>query len=109
MQRLLVLLFLSAVLLSCKKDGEDFKLKLFYVAPQKGSYVTWFGTTTESIMVKEKATDTYVVLGQDIEGFAYEEGFSYRVEVIEYTLKDPPQDASDKRYVLKRIISKQIE
>jgi hypothetical protein len=106
MQKLFILLLLSAVFIACRKDVDDFKLKVFYVAPQKGSYITWYGATAYSIMVKEKPDEEYVILGQEIEGFDHVAGFEYKLEVKEYTLKNPPADASDKRYILKRIISK---
>jgi hypothetical protein len=96
---LLIVLFVSA----CKKD---FDTKTFIVASQRATYTNWSGQSVTSIQVKENPSDPFRILGQEIEGFNYEEGFEYTILVKEYVLEDPPMDASNLRYVLKRIKSK---
>jgi hypothetical protein len=57
--------------------------------------------------VKEGSSAQWRGFSEAIEGFNYEVGFEYVIEVKVYDIKNPPADASSKRYVLKRIISKQ--
>ena len=105
MRVLFSFLFICFSLLACTK--EEFAKKTFIVADHKGDFITWTGQPVKSLLVKENENESFRALGQDIEGFSYEQGFQYLIEVKEYTLDPVPADASDKRYVLKRIISKQ--
>lgn len=104
MKTLLTVLLIGCIAAGCNKD---FETKTFIVASQLATYTNWAGQTVTSIQVKENPTDPFRILGQEIEGFNYEPGFEYRISVKEYVLSDPPQDASNLRYVLKKIISKQ--
>ena len=47
---------------------------------------------------------TYHYFG--IEGFAYEEGFEYKLTVRREKIKNPPADGSSIRYVLVKVIEK---
>ncbi|MEK6917488.1 MAG: DUF4377 domain-containing protein [Nanoarchaeota archaeon] len=44
-----------------------------------------------------------------IDGFDYEEGYSYVLEVKITKIKNPPADASSSRYDLVKVISKEAE
>jgi hypothetical protein len=46
------------------------------------------------------------LLYNHIEGFTYEWGYIYDIIAEEYALSDPPQDASSRRLVLKRVTGK---
>ena len=106
MKSLSLVLFFSSLFVACKKE-DDAAIKTFIVASQKGTYTGIFGQQMTSIMVKEQASAPFRPLGQGIEGFDYQEGFEYVVLVYEVLIPDPPQDGSNVRYVLKKIISKQ--
>jgi hypothetical protein len=106
MKPLLTIFLISLLTIGCKKD-KDFVTKTFIVASHKITYTNFFGQTVSNIQVKENPADPFRVLGQLIEGFNYEEGFEYTILVKEYTLPDPPADASNLRYVLTRILNKQ--
>jgi hypothetical protein len=43
-----------------------------------------------------------------IEGFAYQWGHQYRLEIAEYIISDPPQDGSSRRYELRRILEDEL-
>ena len=93
-------------MVDCKKD-KGFTTKTFIVASHRITYTNLFGQTASSLQVKENPADPFRILGQEIEGFNYNEGFEYRILVKEYILVNPPADASNLRYVLIKIISKQ--
>ena len=104
MKTLLVILLIGWMATGCKKD---FETRTFIVASQLATYTNWAGQTVTSIQVKENPTDPFRILGQEIEGFNYEPGFEFTILVKEYVLANPPWDASNLRYVLKKIVSKQ--
>ncbi len=52
-------------------------------------------------------TDTWSYLYGDIEGFSYELGYVYDLEVEEVLVANPPADGSSVRYVLKQLIAKE--
>lgn len=43
-----------------------------------------------------------------IEGFAYQWGHSYRLEIAEYIVTNPPADGPNRRYVMRRIVEDQV-
>jgi hypothetical protein len=95
------LLFVCA-LISCKKERlED---KTLIVADHK---VDCTGAGPQRcFLIREHESQQWEFFYNAIEGFDYEEGFEYLIEVKVFKISNPPQDASDRRYVLKRIISK---
>lgn len=97
---------MSFLLVDCKKDN-GFTTKAFIVAPHRITYTNLFGQTVSGLQVKENPADPFKAFGQEIEGFHYEEGFEFRILVKEYTIANPAADATNLRYVLLRIISKQ--
>ena len=52
-------------------------------------------------------TDNWTNFYNTIEGFSYELGNTYLLQVEKETIKNPPQDASSVKYVLKEVIEKQ--
>lgn len=44
----------------------------------------------------------------EIEGFKYQEGFEYALEVVVEKTENPPADASSIRYKLIKIVSKKV-
>ena len=97
-----ILLILLAF--SCTK--QEFETKILMVAAQRTTCATWFTQQQPCLQVKENENEPYRGFSFDIQGFNYVEGFEYIIEVKEYDIKNPPADGPDKRYVLRRIISK---
>ena len=104
MKKLLLILSISYIFFSCKKEKTE--TKIFIVAAQKTICTPIYGTPHPCLQVKESGNDPFRGFGENIEGFVYEVGFEYVIEVKIYDIENPPADASSKRYVLLRIISK---
>ncbi len=90
---------------SCRKDegGTDIKM---IVASEERIGPNWDGGERSFMMVKEGSSTQWRHFDDGIEGFAYELGYEYVLWVTAYPVKDPPQDASSIRYVLKEMVSK---
>jgi heat shock protein HslJ len=58
------------------------------------------------MLVKENHEDEWTYFYNQIEGFKYEEGFTYELLVNEIPVPNPAADASSLRYELKNIVSK---
>ncbi len=82
-------------------EGE---LKTIYVGPK---LVDCVGVGPQKCMqVKEDPQDEYSLFYDQIEGFEYEEGFEYQLQVLEEQVEDAPADASSLRWVLVSVDSK---
>ena len=57
--------------------------------------------------VRFGADEEWTFFYDQIEGFTYEEGYNYTLSVRTFSVDNPPADASSKRYVLDRVISKE--
>jgi hypothetical protein len=76
----------------------------------------WIGAETRTctgvvemqcMLYKENKNQTeWFNFYDNIEGFAYEKGYLYELEVKVEDIKNPPADASSKRYTLVRVVSK---
>lgn len=104
MRSVLFGLILSLFFFSCKK--EDFTQLVFTVAAQKQTYTSFGGGQVTAISVKHEGSQGFYPLPQGIEGFEHEDGFEYVLSVKEYIIANPPADASNRRYVLIKILSK---
>ena len=58
------------------------------------------------MLVKENPEDEWTFFYDQIEGFEYEEGYTYELLVNQIPVENPAADASSIRYKLKNIISK---
>ena len=58
------------------------------------------------MLVKENPEDDWTYFYDQIEGFQYEEGFTYELLVDIIPVKNPAADASSLKYELKNVISK---
>ncbi len=67
------------------------------VAPQK------------CMLYKESITDDWSFFYDTIEGFDYEEGYAYELEIEVSQLENPPADGSSLHYSLVKVISKEKE
>ncbi len=78
---------------------------IFYVADTKGDcYGVGKGLC---LQVKEKTDEPYSLFYSGIEGFSYEEGYHYKLEVMRVKKERPPADGSVYNYYLINIISKE--
>ena len=73
-----------------------------YVAPKK---VDCSGVAAQKCyLVRSGPADNWIMHYQDIAGFDYELGFSYRIKVKREKIKNPPADGSTFRYVLVEVL-----
>lgn len=93
----LLLLFLSSFAFSQRM--------IFYVADTKGDcYGVGKGLC---LQIKEKPDEPYALFYSGIEGFSYEEGYHYKLEVMRVKKERLPADGSAYNYYLIHIISKE--
>lgn len=106
MNRLIVslLLVVLTVLTSCKKDDPvsdvitmqvaDHRQDCMGVAPQK------------CLLVKTEGDADWTLFYDGIEGFTYEEGYTYRLLIKRVPVANPPADGSSIRYTLVQMLDK---
>jgi heat shock protein HslJ len=59
------------------------------------------------LQYKNEPAENWKLLYQPIEGFNYQEGYLYTLRVKAKKVKNPPADAGNLRYILKKEVSKQ--
>lgn len=79
-------------------------METFTIASQRGDCVGV--APMECLIVKRDGQTNWEYLYQEIEGFNYEPGYEYVVEVIKETLENPAADQSSIRYILEEVKSK---
>ena len=78
---------------------------IFYVADTMGDcYGVGKGLC---LQIKEKPDEPYALFYSGIEGFSYEEGYHYKLEVMRVKKERPPADGGVYNYYLINIISKE--
>jgi heat shock protein HslJ len=91
------------MIMACNSNTEV-QSKMLIVADHLENCV---GVGPQSCMlVKENPDDEWTYFYDQIEGFKYEEGYTYELLVNEIPVPNPAADASSLRYELKNIISK---
>lgn len=102
MKKLIGLLFLLPLLFaSCASNKATVKM---VVASQKGDCV---GVVPQKCLLVKKGGDTnWTFFYNQIEGFDYEEGYEYVLEVKEEKVENVPADASSLKYILVKEVSK---
>lgn len=89
---------LSLFLSSCEKN------QTLFVADH---YVDCEGVVPQKcLLVKENETDDWIHFKDTIDGFSYEEGYTYQLKVRITKVKHPQADASSLKYTLVKVISK---
>ena len=78
--------------------------KTLFIAPQLAD-CTGVGPQ-KCMLIKEGLEDEWTYFYDQIEGFKYEEGFTYELLVNEIQVPNPAADASSIRYELNNIVSK---
>ena len=105
-------------LVSCSSDNDTadkVEQVTVYVSAETGIYYDLFDAERqhpiEGMKIQEKGTTRWeCVHFATITGFTYEKGYEYELLVKKTTLTNPPQDSSNIRYELIRIVSqKKIE
>lgn len=103
-------------LASCSSDDDNedkVEQVTLYVSAETGTYYDLFDAKEEHPMegmqIQEKGETRWrCVSFLTIKGFTYERGNEYELLVKKTTLADPPQDSSNIRYELIRIVSQKM-
>lgn len=80
-------------------------VKVLYVASTLDECVG--AAPKKCLMVKEEEDAPWELMYQDIEGFDYQEGYEYKIEVKREEVSNPAADAPSIKYVLVNEISKE--
>ncbi len=101
-----------ACLASCLNDSEADKVEdiTMYVSDETGFYYSLFDDNRENaiegMLIREKGQSHWDCVAFDtVKDFTYQKGKSYVLKVRKTTLIDPPQDGSNIRYELIKIIT----
>jgi len=97
---LLTLITLSSfTLMGCKKTE---------TVLIKSNLVICEGVSTQKCMQYQiKGEDSWQLFYDEIDGFTYEEGYTYELEVDIEKVTNPPADGSSLKYSLKKVITKE--
>ncbi|WP_438710650.1 DUF4377 domain-containing protein [Aquimarina muelleri] len=99
MNNFVVLVSFLFLFSSCKET------KTIYIA---GSLADCVGVAPQKCMLyKENPTEDWLFFYDTIEGFEYEEGYVYEIEVTVTKIENPPADGSSLKYTLVKIVSKE--
>ena len=108
----LMVLSMAILFTNCSlndKSGQDWSEKInLYVSSELGEYTSWGSAIYNGIKIKKNINDDWTIIPiGGIEGFSYEEGFSYLLRVEKIHIADPPADAPNIRYKLIKVLSKE--
>ncbi|MBN3737887.1 MULTISPECIES: DUF4377 domain-containing protein [Burkholderia] len=78
--------------------------KTVYVAPQSARCTGV--APMECLQVRGSPSEPWSLWYAGIEGFAYQPGYLYTLEIDEYRVAQPPADGSSIRWVLKRVVER---
>ncbi|WP_126283964.1 DUF4377 domain-containing protein [Burkholderia stagnalis] len=84
-------------------DGQPVT-KTVYVAPKTARCVGV--APMECLQVRDRPDGAWSLWYAGIEGFDFEPGFRYELQIDEYKVAQPPADGSSIRWVLKRVVSR---
>ena len=98
--KILFLVFCFTLFFSCSKDNE----KSIYIADTMVNCTSV--AAQKCLQIKENEKDNWSNLFTNIEGFDFEEGYSYKLKVEVTKIENPPADASSEKYVLLEILKK---
>ena len=104
MKKLLILPFIFS-LLACEEEEKSTRLIINHYAQPvtfMGSYFNYL--VQENSMI---GTDQWNQASRDIVGFEYEWGYVYEIKVKREAIKNSPQDGSDTKTTLLKIVSKE--
>ena len=96
MKKIIPLIIITILLNSCSEN------KIIYVAD---SFADCEGVSSQQCFkIRESKDEEWKLLYQEIEGFDYKEGFTYKIEVNIKKAKESAADGSSLRYKLVKII-----
>lgn len=98
----LTLLTLVLVLGSCKTTTQTGEKMI--IASKLGDCVGV--VPMKCMLIKEEGQSDWQFFYSEIEGFEYEPGYEYEIEVKKETVDNPAADRSSIRYVLIKVLSK---
>lgn len=100
---IIILLFCVSIF-SCSDDDEDI---LMWIASEKTMGFDPVSTNEYPMLrYKLRESDSWMLLGESIAGFDYEEGYEYIILVKMEKIKNSVPDLSGEQYTLIEIISK---
>ena len=109
MKNTLITLLLFVFLISCN-DSDNTRYKKLVVASERIDCLDCFGimemNTKRGFLVKEEGSTDWITFYNHIEGFNYESGYEYIIEIKIEDVKNPPADGSSIRCILTKEISK---
>lgn len=100
---ILVMLLSFFTFNACSDDGDDEIVQLT-IASEKGVGYT-LGGEVPVLYVKEGNSQEWSAFYSDIEGFEFKAGYEIVLEARKVKIKNPPQDSSNTKYILIKIIS----
>ncbi|HGN1704991.1 TPA: DUF4377 domain-containing protein [Providencia rettgeri] len=106
MKKLLLGSIVLTLLVGCQtvKPADTGNTRTFYV---DSSLADCVGVAPMKCMkVKENPNDDWQLFYNSIQGFDYQPGFTYTLQVKQFDVPNPPADASSIRYELVKIVEK---
>jgi heat shock protein HslJ len=98
-----LLALVSVVVAACGPFGGSGEMTV-YVGPYQ---VDCVGVAPQKcLLVKEKPGDDWTMHYDPIQGFDYEPGYEYELQILEEKVENPPADASSLRWALVEVVSK---
>lgn len=110
---LIAALFLTASCLEEEGDQDKVEEIILNVSAETSFYYDLFDAKRENpiegMLIQERGSNHWECIHfQKIDGFTYEKGYDYELLVEKTTLANPPQDGSNVRYSLIKIIEKRM-
>lgn len=99
-----VAVLLTCIILSVVGCGNSQNNETLIVASERGDCVGV--APMRCLLVKKEGDNNWQYLYQEIEGFNYEPGYEYKIEVAQEEVQNPAADQSTVRYILKKEVSK---
>lgn len=103
------LFLLGLICYSCL--AEDLHTEIIIRVKEAKTSCVGFEGQTECYLVQQGSNidgDSWEYFYDQIEGFHYEPGFVYKLLVAKESVKNPPQDASNIKYILVKELSKEV-
>jgi hypothetical protein len=102
----ILLAAITLVAVGCGLVAPDEHLVALYVAPERAPCVGVFEIEIACLQVREVPDRPWQLFYDDIEGFAWEPGFTWRIQVAWTEVSPVPADGSSRRYRLVRVLSR---
>lgn len=96
-------------MLGCSKDDKVYTDEVYILVDSKYADTPSNIYPNKSLLVKieKESTEWIILYNNDIKGFEYEEGYTYRIFVKRSSNTNPPQDGSSVEYTLIDILNKE--